>query len=140
MRQLLAAFLAGALTGPAGMNGAEDVSQANVASSSDGGHDAATDAGQVAIFAQCQEPDAGDVAQELDGGYFVLSPARASYDSCRIGAGKKCSALLEQLPDAGTPDATRSNLWLVTSAICALSTLTSAYIQNRTARHLPILP
>jgi hypothetical protein len=132
----IAAILLLALTGPTG-----EVLPADVlppAAAVDGGN---PDAGTPAIFALCVEPDAGDVAQELDGGYFLLSPARASFDACRIGAVTECSKLLQTappLPDAGIDQ--KSTLWLVTSTVCALSGAFSAYANNRSARHLGLWP
>lgn len=138
--KLLAAILAGALTGPTGQILPDDVRAQGVADQVDAG--AELDARGAAIYARCEDfaPDAGDVARELDGGAVLLSPARARYDACRIGAGAKCSQLLEQ-PDAGAAvDSTKSNLWIVTSAICALSGVFTAYANNRTARHLGLWP
>lgn len=147
MKPLALFMVAQVLTGPGGSLPAwpDDVVHASTVAQTDPqGHDAATDAGAapVAIWARCEEfaPDAGDVAQELPGGAVLLSSARARYDACKLGAAGKCSELLSQVDAGAAVDPTKSYTWIVTSAICALSGVASAYINNRTARHLPILP
>lgn len=85
------------------------------------------------LYGSCSEPT--EVAEQRDGGVWLPQP-RAAYDACKLAS---CDAFAQTVMDAGTPNST-STLLVVTAVVSALSALSSAYIQNRTARHLPILP
>lgn len=94
---------------------------------------------RLAFEYNCPEaPPAVDLA---DGGRYD-GPERAAREDCLLSRQAAEIFKWRDLADAGTisPDSTKSNLWLVTSAVCALSGAFSAYATNRTARHLGLWP
>lgn len=101
----------------------------------------APDAGAATIWSACPEPDAGDVAQELDGGAWELSPARAAYDACKLAA---CESYASPLSQAQLAGADAGFTWQTSHTVATvtgvLSTLLTLYITDRQARHLSLWP
>jgi len=79
------------------------------------------------------------VQLDADAGWLYTT-ARVDRVDCMLTRCQVERDFLRNVVDAGTPGDAKSNAWIVTTAICAISAVFSAYAANRTARKLPLWP